>query len=54
MSNRSGREVSEYERSYKDGSDPRVLDIISIPVLKPRPEGWQTENWLLDPEYYWR
>ena len=54
VSNRSGREVSEYERSYQDGSDPRVLDIISIPVLKPRPEGWQTENWLLDPEYYWR
>ncbi len=54
VSARDGREVSEYERQYEDGSDPRVLDIISIPVLEPRPGGWQTENWLLDPEYYWR
>lgn len=54
VSARAGREVSEYERQYKDGSDPRVLDIISIPVLNPLPEEWQTENWLLDPEYYWQ
>ena len=54
VSARDGQEVSEYERQYEDGSDPRVLDIISIPVLEPRPGGWQTENWLLDPECYWR
>ena len=54
VSARAGREVSEYERQYQDGSDPRVLDIISIPVLKPLPEHWQTENWLLNDEYYWR
>ncbi len=54
VSNRPGREVDEYERQYEDGSDPRVLDIISIPVIEPVPEAWQTENWLLDPEYYWR
>ncbi len=54
VSGREGREVSEYERQYQDGGDPRVLDIIDIPVLEPRPEGWQTENWLLDPRCYWR
>ena len=54
VSARQGQEVSIYERQYEDGSDPRVLDIVSIPVLEPRPEGWQTENWLLDPEIYWR
>ena len=54
VSARASREVSEYERQYEDGSDPRVLDIISIPVLKPLPEKWQTENWLLDDEFYWR
>ena len=54
VSARQGQEVSEYERQYEDGSDPRVLDIVSIPVLEPRPEDWQTENWLLDPELYWR
>ena len=46
-------EISEYERQYEDGSDPRVLDIIDVPVLAPKPSGYQTENWLLDPEYYW-
>ena len=53
VSDREHQEVSEYERQYEDGSDPRVLDIIDIPVLKPQPEECQTENWLLDPEYYW-
>ena len=54
VSSRERREVSEYERQYEDGSDPRVLDIVDIPLLEPRPEGWQTENWLLDPELYWQ
>ena len=52
----SGREtqgVSEYERQYEDGSDPQVLDIIDIPLLEPKPQDHQTENWLLDPKYYW-
>ena len=53
VSEREHQEVSEYERQYADGSEPRVLDIIDIPVLEPQSEGCQTENWLLDPEYYW-
>lgn len=54
VSERPGQEVSEYERQYEDGSDPKVLDLINIPLIEPKPEGWQTENWLLDPELYWR
>ncbi len=46
--------MSEYERQYQDGSDPKVLDIVAIPMLRPEPGGWQTENWLLDHERYWR
>ena len=53
MSAREGQEVSEYERQYEDGSDPKILDIVRVPVLEPRPNRWQTENWLLDPESYW-
>ena len=53
MSARENQEVSEYERQYEDGSDPRVFDIIDIPVLEPQPKDYQTENWLLDPKYYW-
>ena len=54
VSARDGGAVSEYERQYEDGSDPRVLDIVDVPVLEARPMGYQTENWLLDPEFYWQ
>ena len=54
VSDREHQEVSEYERQYEDGSDPRVLDVIDVPVLEPaKGESYQTENWLLDPGYYW-
>ena len=57
VSARENQEVSEYERQYEDGSDPRVLDVIDVPVLAPQPpqppQEYQTENWLLDPGFYW-
>lgn len=53
VSNREHQEVSEYERQYEDGSDPKVLDVVDVPVIEPRPCGFQSENWLLDPKYYW-
>ena len=53
VSARENQEVSEYERQYEDGGDPRVLDIIDVPVLEPQPGDYQTENWLLDPHSYW-
>ena len=54
VSKREGQEVSEYERQYEDGSDPRVLDVIDVPVVKAVADEWQSENWLLDDEWYWR
>ena len=45
--------MSEYERQYEDGSDPRVLDVLDVPVLNAPPSYFQQENWLLDPEHYW-
>lgn len=54
VSKRDNQEVSEYERQYEDGSDPQILDIVQVPVLEPKPHGYQTENWLLDDEYYWQ
>jgi hypothetical protein len=53
VSDRENEEVSEYERQYEDGSDPRVLDVIDVPVLDARPKNYQRENWLLNPDYYW-
>ena len=54
VSAREGEEVSEYERQYEDGSDPRLLDIINVPLLKSKPKAYQKENWLLDPNLYWK
>lgn len=53
VSAREHEEVSEYERQYPDGSDPRPLDIIDVPLLEPRARGYQQENWLIDPDSYW-
>lgn len=53
VSDREHQEVSEYERQYEDGSDPRVSDVIDVPLLKPEPKDYQQENWLLDSEHYW-
>jgi hypothetical protein len=54
VSAREHEEVSEYERQYEDGSDPRLLDVVDIPLLEPRPKDYQQENWLLDPQQYWQ
>jgi hypothetical protein len=53
VSTRPHREVSLEERRYENGSDPDILDIIRIPMKAPCPESYQTENELIDPEYYW-
>ncbi|MBS0151035.1 MAG: hypothetical protein JSR31_08845 [Nitrospira sp.] len=53
VSDREHEEVSEYERQYEDGSDPMVMDMIDVPLREPRPKGYQQENWLIDPDFYW-
>lgn len=53
VSARPSEEVSENERQYQDGSDPRLLDVIDVPLLRAAPHACQVENWLLDPGYYW-
>ena len=53
VSNRPAEEVSEYGRQYEDGSDPRVLDVMDVPLIEARPKDYQQENWLLDLQLYW-
>ena len=53
VSNREGEEVAERERQYADGSEPRLLEVIALPVLHPHPVGYQSENWRLDPAQRW-
>lgn len=53
VSSRPHGEVSEYERQYRDGADPVLLDVVGVPLIGHTPNSFQTENWLLDPQYYW-
>ena len=53
VSARETREISEEERRYRDGSYPRLLDIIRIPIKDVLPEAHQRENHLIDPECHW-
>lgn len=53
VSSRRDGEISELDRRYKDGSKPKLLDIITIPMKKQNSKQFQTENWLIDDSYYW-
>lgn len=53
VSNRPTEEISVDERRYENGEDPSLLDIISIQMRGHVPHAHQTENHLIDSEYYW-
>ena len=54
VSAREHQAVSKGERQYQDGSDSMLLDIMDVPLLEHRPEDYQQENWLLDPDHDWK
>ena len=53
VSARNEGELSEEERRYEDGSDPQLLDLITLQIIGPRPKDYQTENILIDDGFYW-
>jgi len=53
VSSRASQEISEEERRYEDGTDPRVLDIVDVPLHEAQPHGHQSENHVIDDTYYW-
>ncbi len=53
VSARPTGELNSFERQYRDRGEPRVLDVIDVPVLAPQPEGYQRENWLLNESRFW-
>jgi len=54
ISSRPTAELSEEERRYEDGSSPKISDIIQIPMLASNPNLYQTENHIIDSDYYWK
>ena len=53
----SGREnegVSAWERRYRDGGEPRVLDVMDVPLLSAQPNSYQAENWVIASGRRWR
>lgn len=59
VSDRGDEAVNAFERQYRDRSEPRVLDVVDVPLLEARPSAYQAENWLLDPHsiyphHFWR
>src|SRR5260221_11079744 len=53
VSGRPTAEISLDERQDEDGRDPEILDIIDIPMIAAVPRVHQTENHMIDAEYYW-
>src|SRR5687768_3059846 len=53
VSERPTREISEEERRYENGTEPKVLDVIAIQMSAAVPEHHQHENHVIDDSYYW-
>lgn len=53
ISARPSAEISEEERRYENGALPEVLDIINVPVIAATPQLHQSENYVIDSQYYW-
>ena len=53
VSAREHEGVSVVERHLPDRGEPRLLDVIDVPVVEARPKSYQSENWLLDSARSW-
>lgn len=53
VSSRPTHEISVIELTYQNNHRARLLDIIDIPCIKKNPYIFQSENVLIDEEFYW-
>jgi len=49
----NGNAISELDLQLENGAAADVLDVLTIPMAEPRPQGHQTENHVIAPDYYW-
>jgi hypothetical protein len=48
------QELTHRELRYADGSEPKLLDLVEVGLLRHQPEAHQPENWLVDETWVWR
>lgn len=53
VSSRLAGELSELDRRYQNGTDPKLLDVVDIQMTQHTPHGFQTENHVIDDQAYW-
>jgi hypothetical protein len=53
VSNRPAGELSEEERRFENGTDPSVLDIVSIQMIGAGRHPYQPENHIIDAQSHW-
>ena len=54
VSDRDKGEISEKEQKFENENNPQILDIVSIEFIKSKPNKYQTENHLINPQCYWK
>jgi hypothetical protein len=53
INEQNGYAISESDLQLENGTAADVLDVLTIPMVQPMPQGHQTENHLIAPDYYW-
>lgn len=54
VSDREDEEIRSAECRCDDGTELRLLDVVTIPLLEARPSAYQIENHLIDANQRWR
>lgn len=54
VSNKKDGTLYPEHYTLEDGSEPELFDIIRIPCTKPEPKCHQPENWLIQPNKFWK
>ncbi len=53
VSARDTEEILEREQMFADGGCPQILDVVTIPMMEPKPAHHQRENHLIDSAGSW-
>ncbi len=48
-----GHEITEEDRRFQNGASAQVLDALTVPCHQAVPNGFQSENILINPRFYW-